>query len=529
MRLLAVILLRDVVLASACSFLVANYNLSSHHTAVQISFANEVQKLRGPDATNLDFAEGWSFLHNLLSMTGELTLQPFISRGRSGPVVALFNGEIYNYRELALELTGSPDTFLSDGPVLLPAYKRWGTNFVRRLHGEFSLVLIDFVVRKVIISADVFGTKPLWWATWQESGMGAVGKETGWRFLAASYESALIRLGAPAEARRMAEPNQALVLGFSRLGRVSLRKTVELRLWDLRQYKNSTADWVSAFRRAVGMRTRGVKHRLFIGLSSGYDSGAIMLALKLQRMPVLAYAIRGVEDLSVVRERARLCKGLATVTLVRLDHRSFREAHEWLRQKCEVYAYRFEARRGELLTDDEAATGMSMILTKVRQKGGLIYLSGSGSDEIISDYAMNGRAIYPHSCFRGIFPVDLSRDSFFPWCSFYHGSQRAFLMKEELTSGAHGIEGRYPFLDPDVVQEFLWLSPRLKNSEYKRPVADFLRAHQFPNAWKVKLGFKARENLDSSVPAEVLTDPMLDHLAPGQPISRPTHARRYAT
>ena len=57
--------------------------------------------------------------------------------------------------------------------------------------------------------------------------------------------------------------------------------------WDLRQHKTHTRDWAAAFRRAVAMRTRGIKHRVFIGLSSGYDSGAIMLALKEQvtRMP----------------------------------------------------------------------------------------------------------------------------------------------------------------------------------------------------------------------------------------------------
>ena len=150
----------------------------------------------------------------------------------------------------------------------------------------------------------------------------------------------------------------------------------------------------------------------------------------------------------------------------------------------------------------------------------------SGSDEIISDYAMHGRAIYPHSCFKGVFPTDLSLNRFFPWCSFYKGSQGAFLMKEELTSGAHGIEGRYPFLDPDVVQEFLWLLPALKNSEYKRPIADFLRAHRFPNAWETKLGFKARDNLDAPVPAEVLSDPMLNHIRAGNPSSVNENDRR---
>ena len=56
-------------------------------------------------------------------------------------------------------------------------------------------------------------------------------------------------------------------------------------------------------------------------------------------------------------------------------------------------------------------------------------------------------------------------------------------------AGAHGVEGRYPFLDPHVVQEYLWLTADLKNSEYKRPVADYLRVGAFPNHWKAKIGF----------------------------------------
>ena len=41
-----------------------------------------------------------------------------------------------------------------------------------------------------------------------------------------------------------------------------------------------------------------------------------------------------------------------------------------------------------------------------------------------------------------------------------------FIAKEEYVSGAFGIEGRYPYLDKNVVQEFLWLDSNLKNSFY---------------------------------------------------------------
>jgi hypothetical protein len=47
------------------------------------------------------------------------------------------------------------------------------------------------------------------------------------------------------------------------------------------------------------------------------------------------------------------------------------------------------------------------------------------------------------------------------------GTQRDYLMKEELVAGTHGVEGRYPFLDTQVVQEYLWLKDEVKNTKYK--------------------------------------------------------------
>ncbi|CAE7211915.1 unnamed protein product, partial [Symbiodinium sp. CCMP2456] len=87
----------------------------------------------------------------------------------------------------------------------------------------------------------------------------------------------------------------------------------------------------------------------------------------------------------------------------------------------------------------------------VRERGILVYLSGTGADEIISDYGHGGKKIFPHSNFGGLFPEDLG--TLFPWEAFFLGTQRDYLMKEELVAGVHGVEARYPFLDRMVVQE----------------------------------------------------------------------------
>ena len=68
----------------------------------------------------------------------------------------------------------------------------------------------------------------------------------------------------------------------------------------------------------------------------------------------------------------------------------------------------------------------------------------------------------------------------FPWENFYYGAQSSYLAKEENIAGSFGIETRYPLLDFQVVQEYLHLSHKLKNKEYKSPISNFLRLNNYP-------------------------------------------------
>lgn len=292
----------------------------------------------------------------------------------------------------------------------------------------------------------------------------------------------------------MAEPNEALVL---RIGAFDVLHRFPLMRWDLNQHKESTDDWAAAFREAVRVRTDRLKHKVFIGLSHGYDSGAIALALKQLKVPFLAFTVRGNENMEVIGARKAMLKPLAKSTMITLSGKALDEEKAFMQRRCEPYRYGIPGYTTVAL--DSASSGLSAILRRATPKGGLVYLSGSGGDEIISDYTLHGpqntRVPLPRfSCFGGVWPANLSAPGadgkpFFPWCSFYKHTQRAFLMKEELTAGVHGAEGRYPFLDPKVVQEYLWLKHTVKNAEYKKPVADMLRAAHFPNDWGTKMGF----------------------------------------
>jgi asparagine synthetase B (glutamine-hydrolysing) len=111
-----------------------------------------------------------------------------------------------------------------------------------------------------------------------------------------------------------------------------------------------------------------------------------------------------------------------------------------------------------------------------------IVLSGQGSDEIMSNIQTYGfKTQNP-----GIFNENLSK--IFPWGNFYQGSQWSYLMKEECIAGSLGIETRYPFLDRMVVQEYLWLTPDLKNAAYKSPIKSYLDDLKYPYHQQ-KIGF----------------------------------------
>jgi asparagine synthase (glutamine-hydrolysing) len=84
----------------------------------------------------------------------------------TGSLTIIFNGEIYNYRELRDELrkAGHPFRTASDTEVILESYRAWGLDFVGRLNGQFAFGLYDADTRRAILARDRAGEKPLFYA-----------------------------------------------------------------------------------------------------------------------------------------------------------------------------------------------------------------------------------------------------------------------------------------------------------------------------------------------------------------------------
>ena len=86
--------------------------------------------------------------------------QPMSSH--DGRLWIVFNGEIYNYRELRDELAAQGHSFktTSDTEVILAAYQQWGESCVVHFNGMFALAVWDSVARKLFVARDRFGEKP---------------------------------------------------------------------------------------------------------------------------------------------------------------------------------------------------------------------------------------------------------------------------------------------------------------------------------------------------------------------------------
>lgn len=120
---------------------------------------------RGPDDRGVVIEDGVGLgMQRLAVIDLETGQQPIFNEERT--VCAVFNGEIYNFRELRRELESSGHRFASatDGEVIVHLWEELGPEFVSKLNGMFAIALHDRRQRQLVLVRDRAGIKPLFWA-----------------------------------------------------------------------------------------------------------------------------------------------------------------------------------------------------------------------------------------------------------------------------------------------------------------------------------------------------------------------------
>jgi asparagine synthase (glutamine-hydrolysing) len=127
---------------------------------------------RGPDGAGFWFSDDRtvSFGHRRLSILdlSSAGSQPMTTA--DGRFVMIYNGEIYNFLEIARELEQLGDRLrsASDTEVILLAFERWGSDMLKRFNGMWSLAIYDTVARELFLSRDRYGVKPMYYYADQE-------------------------------------------------------------------------------------------------------------------------------------------------------------------------------------------------------------------------------------------------------------------------------------------------------------------------------------------------------------------------
>ncbi|ANH08660.1 N-acetylglutaminylglutamine amidotransferase [Shinella sp. HZN7] len=131
-----------------------------------ISIMADVLAPRGPDASGVVVRGPVGLGHRRLRILdlSDRSQQPMIDADLGLSLV--FNGCIYNFRELRAELEEKGYRFFSDGDteVILKAWHAWGEDCVSRFHGMFAFVLHERDSGRLVMARDRFGIKPLYLA-----------------------------------------------------------------------------------------------------------------------------------------------------------------------------------------------------------------------------------------------------------------------------------------------------------------------------------------------------------------------------
>lgn len=343
---------------------------------------------RGPDDEGL-----WSGASAVLGMRRLAVIdlpsghQPMSNE--DGTIWLVFNGEIYNYRELRTELLGHGHQFSTNGDteVLVHGYEQWGDGLLDRLNGMFAIALWDGRTQTFWAARDRVGVKPLYYF------------EDGARLILASEIKAI--LAQPDVPREVSETGllnflayghsvapQTMFRGIRKLPpghlmRVS-KGTVAIReWWDADPSTPTTLNETECIAKVRSLLEDSVRLRLIadvpVGafLSGGLDSSAVVALMSRQMdRPVETFSIGfgGGAVFNELPDARRVAQHLGTT------HHEMTVSPGELSGVLETLVYHFDEPFGD------AAAFPTYLVSRLARAHVTVALTGEGGDELFGGY-----------------------------------------------------------------------------------------------------------------------------------------------
>lgn len=339
------------------------------------------------------------------------------------------NGEIYNHLELrglikkhALQSDSDSELIIhlieqhyKDTKDLAKAVRRT----MPMLDGMYALAVTDG--RQLVLARDPVGKKPVYFV------------QTG-VFAFASERKALCDLGGPI--RRLVPGGVLSISGEGR--RVQRTQRFHRPPIDIIDFDEALGRYDPAFRRAVEKRVRGLD-RIGVLFSGGIDSLMVAVAARQTGTDTVAYCVgmEGSDDLAAARQSARL---------LGLDVRVMELTEAMIESMLPEVIERIEL-NGTIQV--EAAIPMYVAARMCSEEGRKVMLSGQAADELFAGY----------SWYR-----DVVRDEGYVVLHerLWDDIEKLYLdtlEREDRMSMAHGVELRAPFLDRDVINTAMRMTP----------------------------------------------------------------------
>ena len=388
---------------------------------------------RGPDGFKEAFGDNWYALHSLLSITNNKNTQPVKINNR---YIIIYNGELYNHWDKYNKNYGDTD-FLTNH------INKYGIDGLKTLDGEYALIIYDNKLKKLYLSKDPFGTKPIHYAIKDNSYV-----------VTTSYGKTIQDLGVD-ETQICSVPANSLVMIDLKSYKIKIHNNLK-KFNFCSKNKTTYRDFSSAFSKAIIKRVKNLDKKIFIGLSSGHDSGLIAAELSRLKTPFSSYSVFYGEDKNILKSRINILSKNKRVNLRNLviNQKNKSLIKKYLKRYAPYVDVNIDNERILNLGnkgDFRNLSGFiaaSYIISKAKENNEKVLISGQGADEIISDY-YNIHTNSRKSCMKGDWTKATK-----PWRNFYGGWNAAFLAAQESMAGAYGIETRYPFLDFDLIQTF---------------------------------------------------------------------------